>query len=104
MSNAKQAIQTTGVSAIGAGDWVTMESTLLEILGSFSELLFSKAMIKGQAKRFYVFRVFRIDVTERVLFGDKEVVPLTPKAFDTLLVLVEHSGHVLTKPLCTESA
>jgi pimeloyl-ACP methyl ester carboxylesterase/DNA-binding winged helix-turn-helix (wHTH) protein len=50
-----------------------------------------------QIKRFYVFGVFRIDVTERVLFGEKGVVSLTPKAFDTLLVLVENSGHVLSK-------
>jgi DNA-binding winged helix-turn-helix (wHTH) protein/pimeloyl-ACP methyl ester carboxylesterase len=50
-----------------------------------------------QTTRFYGFGVFRIDVTERVLFGEKGVVSLTPKAFDTLLVLVENSGHVLSK-------
>jgi pimeloyl-ACP methyl ester carboxylesterase/DNA-binding winged helix-turn-helix (wHTH) protein len=54
-------------------------------------------MMSKQTKRFYVFGVFRIDVTERVLFGGKGVVSLTPKAFDTLLVLVENSGHVLSK-------
>jgi DNA-binding winged helix-turn-helix (wHTH) protein len=54
-------------------------------------------MMKGRAKRFYVFGVFRIDVTERILFGEKGVVSLTPKAFDTLLVLVQNSGHVLSK-------
>jgi pimeloyl-ACP methyl ester carboxylesterase/DNA-binding winged helix-turn-helix (wHTH) protein len=54
-------------------------------------------MMKGQAKRFYVFGVFRLDVTERVLFGEKGIVVLTPKAFDTLLVLVENSGHLLGK-------
>jgi pimeloyl-ACP methyl ester carboxylesterase/DNA-binding winged helix-turn-helix (wHTH) protein len=54
-------------------------------------------MRKGQAKRFYVFGVFRIDVTERVLLGEKGPVPLTPKAFDLLLFLVENSGHVLDK-------
>ncbi|HEV7842622.1 MAG TPA: alpha/beta fold hydrolase, partial [Pyrinomonadaceae bacterium] len=54
-------------------------------------------MMKGQAKRFYIFGVFRIDVTERLLYGAKGAVPLTPKAFDTLLVLVENSGHVLGK-------
>src|SRR5215210_3886603 len=54
-------------------------------------------MMKDQAKRFYEFGVFRVDVAERVLFGEKGVVPLTPKAFDTLLVLVENSGHVLGK-------
>src|SRR6185503_1988760 len=54
-------------------------------------------MRKGQAKRFYVFGVFRIDVTERVLFREKGPVSLTPKAFDLLLFLVENSGHVLDK-------
>jgi DNA-binding winged helix-turn-helix (wHTH) protein/pimeloyl-ACP methyl ester carboxylesterase len=54
-------------------------------------------MRKGQPKRFYVFGVFRIDVTERVLLGEKGPVSLTPKAFDLLLCLVENSGHVLAK-------
>src|SRR5688572_30542288 len=54
-------------------------------------------MRKGQAKRFYVFGLFRIDVTERVLLSEKGSVPLTPKAFDLLLFLVENSGHVLDK-------
>jgi DNA-binding winged helix-turn-helix (wHTH) protein/pimeloyl-ACP methyl ester carboxylesterase len=54
-------------------------------------------MMKAQTKRFYIFGVFRIDVTERVLLSGKDAVSLTPKAFDTLLVLVEHSGHVLSK-------
>lgn len=53
--------------------------------------------MKGQAKRFYVFGVFRLDATERVLFGERGVVPLTPKAFDTLLILLENSGHLLSK-------
>jgi pimeloyl-ACP methyl ester carboxylesterase/DNA-binding winged helix-turn-helix (wHTH) protein/class 3 adenylate cyclase len=48
------------------------------------------------AKRFYLFGPFRIDVTERVLLGENGSIPLTPKAFDTLFVLVENSGHVLT--------
>jgi pimeloyl-ACP methyl ester carboxylesterase/DNA-binding winged helix-turn-helix (wHTH) protein len=50
-----------------------------------------------QSKSFYVFGVFRIDLTERLLFGEEGVVQLTPKAFDTLLVLVENGGHVLSK-------
>jgi pimeloyl-ACP methyl ester carboxylesterase/DNA-binding winged helix-turn-helix (wHTH) protein len=56
-----------------------------------------KAMLKHKNKRFYVFGVFRIDVTERVLFNEKGPLLLTPKAFDTLLVLVENSGHVIGK-------
>ncbi len=53
--------------------------------------------MKGQAKRFYAFGAFRIDVAERALFGEKGFVPLTPKVFDTLLFLVENGGHVLSK-------
>jgi len=47
--------------------------------------------------RFYEFGPFRINVTERLLQRSDEAVPLTPKVFDTLLVLVENSGHVLGK-------
>lgn len=50
-----------------------------------------------QEKQFYEFGVFRVDKTERLLLRDGQVVPLTPKVFDTLLVLVENSGHILTK-------
>jgi DNA-binding winged helix-turn-helix (wHTH) protein len=56
-----------------------------------------RAMMRAQVKRFYLFGVFRVDATERVLFGEKGVVPLTPKAFDTLLVLIKNSGHLLGK-------
>src|SRR4030095_1305046 len=60
-------------------------------------------MISRPAKRFYVFGVFRIDVTERVLINENTAVSLTPKAFDTLLVLVQNSGHVLsTEELMTQ--
>jgi DNA-binding winged helix-turn-helix (wHTH) protein/TolB-like protein/Tfp pilus assembly protein PilF len=47
--------------------------------------------------RFYEFGPFRLNVTERFLQRSDEVVPLTPKVFDTLLLLVENSGHVLGK-------
>src|SRR5688572_12471275 len=54
-------------------------------------------MMSLPAKRFYSFGEFRVDSVERLLFkGDGEVA-LTPKAFDTLLVLLENSSHVLTK-------
>jgi DNA-binding winged helix-turn-helix (wHTH) protein len=54
-------------------------------------------MMKRGVKRFYVFGTFRIDLTERILFREQSSVPLTPKAFETLLALVENSGHVLSK-------
>lgn len=46
---------------------------------------------------FYEFGPFRLNVRERLLERDSELVSLTPKVFDTLLVLVENSGHVLAK-------
>ena len=47
--------------------------------------------------RFYLFDGFRVDAVERILFKENREVALTPKVFDTLLVLVENSSHVLTK-------
>src|SRR5215210_5324426 len=50
-----------------------------------------------QPKHLYEFGRFRINVAERLLLRDKEIVPLTPKVFDILLALVENSGHVVSK-------
>jgi len=49
------------------------------------------------AKRIYLFDTFRVDAAERILFKENREVPLTPKVFDTLLVLLDNSNHVLTK-------
>lgn len=46
---------------------------------------------------FYEFGPFRLDLVNRLLLRDGEVVPLKKKAFETLLVLVENSGQVLEK-------
>jgi DNA-binding winged helix-turn-helix (wHTH) protein/TolB-like protein/Flp pilus assembly protein TadD len=48
-------------------------------------------------RRFYQFGPFRIDTQKRVLLREGELVPLKPKGFDTLLVLVQHHGQVLDK-------
>jgi TolB-like protein/Tfp pilus assembly protein PilF len=45
----------------------------------------------------YEFGPFRVDARERQLLRDGEVVPLRPKVFDVLLVLVQNSGHILSK-------
>lgn len=50
-----------------------------------------------QTERLYEFGPFRIDPVKRLLLRDGEVVVLTSKVFDTLLVLVEHKGQVLHK-------
>src|SRR5262245_57269373 len=46
---------------------------------------------------FYNFGPFRINVSERLLFRGDQLVPLTPKALDLLVVLVESRGQLLTK-------
>jgi TolB-like protein/Tfp pilus assembly protein PilF len=45
----------------------------------------------------YEFGPFRLDAGERLLWRGEELVPLTPRVFATLLALVQHSGHPLTK-------
>lgn len=45
----------------------------------------------------YEFGSFRLDPQERLLWRAGEIVWLTPKTFDTLLALLEKSGHVLSK-------
>lgn len=50
-----------------------------------------------QTKHFYEFGRFRVNVAERLLLRDQEIVPLTPKVFDILLMLVENSGHIVSK-------
>lgn len=50
-----------------------------------------------QAHHFYEFGCFRLDPAERLLLRGGEVVPLAPKAFETLLALVERHGRVWEK-------
>ena len=45
----------------------------------------------------YDFAGFQIDTEQRCLMRDGDYVSLTPKAFDTLLVLVENKGKVISK-------
>ncbi len=48
-------------------------------------------------KHLYEFGPFRLDSTERLLLREGAPLALTGKAFDTLLVLVQHSGHLIEK-------
>lgn len=48
-------------------------------------------------KHFFEFGPFRLDVTERLLLRDGQPVPLTQKAFETLLVLIQHNGYMVEK-------
>lgn len=51
---------------------------------------------ESKARR-YSFNNFTLDLEKRVLLRDGDPVPLTPKAFDTLALLVRRSGHVVGK-------
>jgi Tol biopolymer transport system component/DNA-binding winged helix-turn-helix (wHTH) protein len=48
-------------------------------------------------EEFYDFADFRLDVSQKVLLRNGKPVPLTPKVFDTLEILVENKGQLLRK-------
>jgi len=50
-----------------------------------------------QTSRYYDFGSFSVDLGRRVLLTGGEPVPLTPKVLETLLVMIENRGRVLTK-------
>ena len=45
----------------------------------------------------YEFDAFRVNVRRRLLTRDGRAVPLTPKAFETLLALVRGGGRLLDR-------
>jgi len=51
----------------------------------------------SERRRIYCFDNYRADPVKRVLLRDGEIVPLTPKAFAILLVLLERAGEVVEK-------
>jgi TolB-like protein/DNA-binding winged helix-turn-helix (wHTH) protein/Tfp pilus assembly protein PilF len=53
--------------------------------------------MSSSEKHRYEFGEFRLDTAERLLLRGSEPVPLPPKVFDTLLLLVQNSGHLLEK-------
>src|SRR6185503_3882516 len=53
--------------------------------------------MSNQQNHIYEFGPFHLDAVERLLLRDGTVVPLTPRVFDLLLVLVERHGHLLGK-------
>jgi len=51
----------------------------------------------SQDDNVYEFGPFRLDLAEKALSKDGESVSLTPKAFDTLLILIEKGGRLVEK-------
>src|SRR5690242_9408847 len=50
-----------------------------------------------RTRRIYEFGQFRLDGNEGILLRDDCRVPLSPKVFDLLLLLVENHGHLIAK-------
>ena len=49
------------------------------------------------ARPSFEFGPFRLDLIEGVLWGHGTAIPLAPKVFETLVALVENSGHIVAK-------
>jgi Tol biopolymer transport system component/DNA-binding winged helix-turn-helix (wHTH) protein len=65
---------------------------------SSSESLFAATDVGGQeSAELYEFGPFRLEPAERKLSRNNEPVVLTPKVFDTLVLLVRNSGHLVEK-------
>src|SRR5215467_9512012 len=53
--------------------------------------------MSAPSTRKYDFGRYRLDAAERTLFDGEKSISLAPKVFDTLLLLVENQGKVLSK-------
>ena len=53
--------------------------------------------MNAEAQLSFEFGPFRLDLSERLLARNGKAVPLAPKLFETLVILVENSGHTLEK-------
>jgi DNA-binding winged helix-turn-helix (wHTH) protein/tetratricopeptide (TPR) repeat protein len=67
--------------------------------GNSSDFLFNFSVgnMNGDEKHFYQFKSFRLDVAERQLLNNGMALPLMPKVFDVLVLLVERHGHLVEK-------
>src|SRR6516162_6503940 len=61
----------------------------------FSVLLMSVGA--DQKIKLYEFGPFRVDPEKELLLRGNETIPLTPKTFQILLVLIRHSKEIVTK-------
>jgi DNA-binding winged helix-turn-helix (wHTH) protein len=58
---------------------------------------FSGTVMSKNSGDLYEFGPFRLDPAQRLLLREEKAVPLQPKAFDTLLLLVRNSEKVVLK-------
>src|SRR5678815_684255 len=53
--------------------------------------------MSNKEQHLYEFGPFQLNTAERQLLRDGQKIPLTPKAFDTLVALIERRGHLVEK-------
>src|SRR6185295_1618947 len=53
--------------------------------------------MNNSANTFYEFEAFQVDARRRLLFREGRPVPVTPKAFEILLGLVQSGGRIISK-------
>jgi TolB-like protein/DNA-binding winged helix-turn-helix (wHTH) protein len=53
--------------------------------------------MSNEQQHLYGFGPFTLDLTDRFLLRDNQPVPLPPKTLETLIVLVQHQGRLVTK-------
>ena len=56
-----------------------------------------RRIINEMSRHLYTFGPFELDTEEQVLRRDGQPLPVKPKVFDLLVVLVENSGRVVCK-------
>lgn len=53
--------------------------------------------MSSRIKTLYEFEGFRVDPEEQTLSFENEVIPLTPRVYETLFILIKNSGRLVTK-------
>jgi DNA-binding winged helix-turn-helix (wHTH) protein len=56
-----------------------------------------RAIMSSLINHYYRFGEFTLDADQRILLREGKPLALAPKVFDTLLILVENSGRIVTK-------
>ena len=59
--------------------------------------MLSNPLMRAPPRSVYLFGPYALNAAKRLLLRNRDIVPLTSKALDTLLALVEKAGRVLTK-------
>src|SRR5689334_21417559 len=77
-------------------DCVKWPSAVFKVVLTISKK-FSMATMSGRINRLYDFEKFRLYPQKRLLTRENQPVPLTPKAIETLIVLVENRNRVVAK-------